>query len=147
MSLGEVVRGWREAREWKQEELARRAGLTQSTVAYVEADKYANPTRKTLGGLAHAFGVTIDALLAAANGAAVEPGPPTPEALVIPPGLDPKWVADFLKYGHRLTAKQRQSLLQLARSLADEAAEQRAAKGEQEPGPQGPGYEPFTGGL
>jgi hypothetical protein len=59
---------------------------------------------------------------------------PAPAPLVIPPGLDPKWVAEFLKYGHRLTAKQRQSLLQLARSLADEAAEERTAKGEQEPG-------------
>jgi hypothetical protein len=59
---------------------------------------------------------------------------PTPELLVITPGLDPKWVGDFLKYGHRLTAKQRQSLLQLARSLADEAAEERTAKGEQERG-------------
>jgi hypothetical protein len=44
------------------------------------------------------------------------------------------WVMEFLKHGLRLTAKQRQSLWQLARALVDEAAEQRAPKGEQEPG-------------
>lgn len=59
---------------------------------------------------------------------------PTPAPLVIPPGVDPMWVMEFLKHGLRLTAKQRQSLWQLARALVDEAAEQRAPKGEQETG-------------
>jgi transcriptional regulator with XRE-family HTH domain len=136
MSLGEVVKQWRLANDWKQDELARRAGLTQSSVAYVESDKYPNVTRKTRAGLARAFGVGVDELLAAANGSGGPPPHPGPAPLDLPAGLDPKWAADFLNYGSRLSARQRHSLLQLARALAEETAEQRGAVAPEEAGPQ-----------
>jgi transcriptional regulator with XRE-family HTH domain len=143
MSLGAVVKTWREERGWKQAEVARRSGglLKQSTVSYVEADAYARISDKTLQGLARAFGVTVDALLAAAGGADVTPAP-GPPMVELPAGLDPAWVADFLKYGHRLSEQQRRNLLQLARDLAaaeveDETRAQRPGDQRLAEGPQG----------
>jgi len=51
------VRALREARNWSQNELARRAGIAQSIVSRLEAGKVTSLHLETLERLAKAFGV------------------------------------------------------------------------------------------
>lgn len=129
MALGDVVRLWRLELGWKQEDIARRSGglLTQVNVSDAERNKYPNPTQRTLQGFANAFGVTLDALVRAA---ALPPGEIPSVAETLPPetaGL-PGWVRDFHRWGSALTPTQREGILDLARKLAEEAAQAEIAK-------------------
>lgn len=122
MALGEVVRRWRAELGWKQEELARRSGglLAQGNISGIERGLYPNATLSTLQGLATAFGVSLDALVAAAAGPP-DQIPSIVEAL--PPDLAglPGWARDFHRWGSRLSPAQRASIIALARSLAEES--------------------------
>jgi transcriptional regulator with XRE-family HTH domain len=106
MTFGETVRQLRQMRGWKQAELARRSGIHQAMISNLERDRYASPTGETLERLAAAFGVSVDMLLHGDTGSADQP---------------PLWLRQFERYGHLLTPKQRQMILDLARSLAEEA--------------------------
>jgi transcriptional regulator with XRE-family HTH domain len=129
VALGDVVRLWRVELGWKQEDIARRSGglLTQVNVSDAERNKYPNPTQRTLQGFANAFGVTIDALVQAA----ALPSPEIPsvaEALPRQTAGLPGWVRDFHRWGSIMTPTQREGLLDLARRLAEEAAQAETAK-------------------
>jgi transcriptional regulator with XRE-family HTH domain len=129
MALGDVVRLWRQELGWKQVELARRSEglLSQANISDLERNKYPSPSIETLEGVAVAFGVSVDTLLRAAR-MPPEGIPSVAEAL--PPetaGLPP-WVRDFHRWGTRMTPAQRRSVLDLARTLAEEAARQEAAE-------------------
>jgi transcriptional regulator with XRE-family HTH domain len=123
MALGDVIKRWRLELGWKQDELVRRSGgrIAQSQVSDLERGKYPNPTMETVEGIAAAFNVSIDALVAAAK---LAPGEIPSVAEVVAPGTPglPGWVRDFHRWGVRMTPAQRRSILDLARTLAEEAA-------------------------
>jgi transcriptional regulator with XRE-family HTH domain len=58
-ALGQVVRALREERGLGQEALARKAGVTQTTVSYVERAVF-NPQRGTIEKLGRGLGVSMD---------------------------------------------------------------------------------------
>jgi transcriptional regulator with XRE-family HTH domain len=61
--LGAVVRRLRCEREWTQEHLARRAGLSQPHISQIEAGVRVNPTAVIVKKLARALGVPVGELL------------------------------------------------------------------------------------
>ena len=63
MELGERVRSLRKTHEMKVEELAVKAGITVGHVYRIERGESQNPKLDVLGGLAAAFGMTIDEML------------------------------------------------------------------------------------
>ena len=65
--LGERVRAARLARGWTQQQLARRAGLSQGGVSQIERGRRPTPHRRTLARLAEALDLDLD--LAAYAGA------------------------------------------------------------------------------
>ena len=123
MALGDVVRRWRLELGWAQKEVAARSGgrLSQVNVSDMELQRYPNPTQRTLEGFAAAFGVSLDALVAAAS-APVDAIPSVAEALPRELAGLPGWVRDFHRWGAQLSPAQRQSILALARSLAEDTA-------------------------
>lgn len=62
-TLGNAIKTLREKRMWTQVQLARRLGLTQSTIASYESTRIL-PSEKTLKKLASEFNVPIELLLA-----------------------------------------------------------------------------------
>jgi transcriptional regulator with XRE-family HTH domain len=114
---------------WKQEDIARRSEglLTQVNVSDAERNKYPNPTQRTLQGFANAFGVTLDALVQAAARPPREI-PSVAEALPRETAGLPGWVRDFHRWGSIRTPTQRGGILDLARRLAEEAAQAETAK-------------------
>jgi transcriptional regulator with XRE-family HTH domain len=60
--FGHVVRKWREARGWSQEQLAARADLNRSYMGEIERSA-AVPSLVTAAKLAHAFEVTLSQLI------------------------------------------------------------------------------------
>lgn len=61
---GERLRAWREGRGWTQAELARRSGLSPTTLSQYETGRV-EPTFAALRRLAHAYGrATVDLLIA-----------------------------------------------------------------------------------
>jgi transcriptional regulator with XRE-family HTH domain len=62
-TLGNAIKVLREKRMWTQVQLAKRLGLTQSTVASYESTRIL-PSEKTLKKLASEFNVPIELLLA-----------------------------------------------------------------------------------
>ena len=61
--IGENLKRLREERALSQEALAKRAGVSRSTVASIEAGKYPGKDLETLEGLADGLGVPVAALL------------------------------------------------------------------------------------
>jgi transcriptional regulator with XRE-family HTH domain len=61
--LGAVVRRLRRERDWTQETLARRAGLSQPHISEIEAGVRANPSAVVVKKLARALDVPIAELL------------------------------------------------------------------------------------
>ena len=126
MALGDVVRAWRLELDWKQEKLALRSSgrLSQAQVSDIERNRYSNPTLQTLVGLATAFNVSLDALLAAAK---ASPGqiPSLAEALSPQIADLPDWVREFHYWAVQLSPAVRSGILNLARILAEEATEQK----------------------
>jgi transcriptional regulator with XRE-family HTH domain len=61
--LGAVVRRLRRERDWTQEQLARRAAITQGHLSHIEAGSRAHPTALVVTRLARALGVSVTELL------------------------------------------------------------------------------------
>lgn len=57
MSLGRYIRQARQAKDWTQEELAKRSRISQTHVSQYENDKIKQPEPVTLWAIADAFGV------------------------------------------------------------------------------------------
>src|SRR4051794_26478554 len=71
--LGATIRLLRRQRDWTQAELAQRAGIHQGHVADIENGRSRNPTQGTLTGLAGAFEMRVEDLLALTTGALPDP--------------------------------------------------------------------------
>jgi transcriptional regulator with XRE-family HTH domain len=63
LALGEVVRLLRENRGWSREELAGRANISSRTVRNIEEQFVMWPQPATIGGLARAFGISVNQLM------------------------------------------------------------------------------------
>lgn len=61
--LAQNIKKYRQKLKLSQEELARKAGITYSTLIKLESGANKNPTVKTLQQLAKALGISIDQLL------------------------------------------------------------------------------------
>ena len=61
--LAENIKKFRKQREISQEELARKAGVTYSTLIKLESGSNKNPTVKTLQQIAQALDVSLDDLV------------------------------------------------------------------------------------
>jgi transcriptional regulator with XRE-family HTH domain len=61
--LAENIKTFRKQRGISQEELARKAGVTYSTLIKLESGSNKNPTVKTLQQIAQALDVTLDDLM------------------------------------------------------------------------------------
>ena len=60
--IGERVAELRRGRGWEQDDLAAKAGVSQSTVSRVETGARRAPSSETMRRLARALGVPVDAL-------------------------------------------------------------------------------------
>ena len=58
-----VIRELRQKRGWTQTELARKAGVKQSVLSYIESGKTKHPRIDTLSAIASALGVSVQKLL------------------------------------------------------------------------------------
>jgi transcriptional regulator with XRE-family HTH domain len=87
--LGERIKKLREQRGWKQEELARHAGVSKSAISEVESDT-TQPRGPNLVRLASALGASLDYLLTGQE----RPTPPPPPVVEVPAelaGMAKKW--------------------------------------------------------
>lgn len=71
LDLGQKVKRLRESRDWSQAELARRAGITKSTISTYELG-IRTPSADVVCSFAKAFGVSADYLLGIAERRSVE---------------------------------------------------------------------------
>jgi transcriptional regulator with XRE-family HTH domain len=60
--LAQNIKKLRKQRKWSQEELAKKAGVTYSTLIKLESGANKNPTIKTVQQIAAALEVTLDEL-------------------------------------------------------------------------------------
>ncbi|MBO5968276.1 MAG: helix-turn-helix transcriptional regulator [Clostridia bacterium] len=58
-----MIRELREKKGWTQTELARRAGVKQGVLSYIESGKTKHPRSDTLGAIAFALGVPVEKLI------------------------------------------------------------------------------------
>lgn len=58
-----MIRELREKKGWSQSELARRSGVKQGVLSYIESGKTKNPRVDTLSAIALALGVTVEKLV------------------------------------------------------------------------------------
>ena len=61
--INKKIKKYRKDKKLSQEELARKAGVTYSTIIKIESGANDNPTVKTLKKIADALGTTIDELV------------------------------------------------------------------------------------
>ena len=61
--LAENIKRLRKEQSLSQDQLARKAGITYTTLAKIESGVNQNPTMKTLQGIAKALDVTLDELV------------------------------------------------------------------------------------
>lgn len=61
-NLGETIVKARSAKGWSQEDLAKRAGVSQGTIGHLESGR--NTTSRKLPDIARALGLTVEELLA-----------------------------------------------------------------------------------
>ncbi len=73
VDVAERVFKLREERGWTQSELARRAGLSRTTLSHLEGGATRTPSSPTLRRLARAFGISVHDLLAETDAAEAEP--------------------------------------------------------------------------
>jgi len=60
--LGKIIKEFRKKKEWSQQKLAERSGLSFNTITRIEQGIGDSPTLKTLVKLADALGVGLDEL-------------------------------------------------------------------------------------
>lgn len=60
-----MIRELRQKKGWTQTELARRAGVRQGVLSYIESGKTKHPRIDTLGAIAKALGVPVGKLMKA----------------------------------------------------------------------------------
>ena len=58
-----VIRELRQKRGWSQNELAKRAGIKQSVLSFIESGRTKNPRVDTLSAIAAALGVPVERLI------------------------------------------------------------------------------------
>ena len=58
-----MIRELRQKLGWSQSELARRAGIKQGVLSYIENGRTKHPRSDTLAAIASALGVTVERLL------------------------------------------------------------------------------------
>ena len=58
-----MIKELREKKGWSQSELARRAGVKQGVLSYIESGKTKHPRSDTLAAIANALGVNVDRLI------------------------------------------------------------------------------------
>jgi transcriptional regulator with XRE-family HTH domain len=114
LSLAKLVRALRQSEGWGQRELARRAGVSQGTVAHVEDGTSVDVRSDTLRGLATAFGMSVDDLLRGAE--LIETGltePPEAAADIFDElrglPLDQEDSQELLNYAHYLVDRRRRA--------------------------------------
>ena len=61
--LSKRLKELRKERDWTQQKLAEKAGLSFNAITKIEQGAAAHPTLKTLLKLADAFGISLDALV------------------------------------------------------------------------------------
>ena len=61
-SVGKTIARLRVERGWSLEDLESKSGVPKSTIHYLESGRQRGTRVENLMGLAHAFGVTLDAL-------------------------------------------------------------------------------------
>lgn len=73
-TLSKNVAALRKAKGWNQEELARKAGLSQKVISNLESasEKKIHPTLNTIVSVADAFGVSVFLLLTQLNDSRIE---------------------------------------------------------------------------
>ncbi|MCB0040997.1 MAG: helix-turn-helix transcriptional regulator [Caldilinea sp.] len=67
-TIGETIGLWRKERGWTQEELAAIADMPQTHISAIETGRIVDPRASAVEKLARAFGVSVDDLLAGADG-------------------------------------------------------------------------------
>jgi transcriptional regulator with XRE-family HTH domain len=65
MELGDVIRRLREDRDWDQLDLAKAADMSQQAISKIERGLVREP--RSVARIAHAFGISVDKLLAMAD--------------------------------------------------------------------------------
>ena len=58
-----MIRELRQKRGWSQNELAKRAGIKQSVLSFIESGRTKNPRVDTLSAIAAALGVPVERLI------------------------------------------------------------------------------------
>lgn len=58
-----MIRELRQKKGWTQTELARRAGVKQGVLSYIESGRTKNPRSDTLTAIAAALGVSVERLM------------------------------------------------------------------------------------
>lgn len=61
--IGQVIRRFREAKDWTLEDLARAADIPVSTITKIEHGDIKNPSIEKIAKIAKALGVTVDNLI------------------------------------------------------------------------------------
>src|SRR5262249_54296346 len=113
----------------KQEYLESLTGgvVKQSQISDLQRGRLRDPSGATWEALARAFGVDVGRLMEISK----LPSDEIPSIVeVLPPDLAglPGWARDFHRWGERLSPRERQRILDLARTLAEEAAERERAE-------------------
>lgn len=62
LTFGQVLKSWRMAEEWKQEDLAKKVGITKMAISKLETGKMM-PAPKTLKRIAKVFNVDVEMFL------------------------------------------------------------------------------------
>lgn len=128
-TLAEIIRTLRKAHGWKQQELARRAGLVQGAITNIETGRTPNPTVATIQALAQAFGVTTDDLLSGrAAGPEYQEAPPLAELEALGYGADK--IERVVRSWAAWSPATRRALLVRARSLASQQTQIQAMRAE-----------------
>jgi transcriptional regulator with XRE-family HTH domain len=71
-AFGRNLKHFREAREWSQHDLAKRTGVAQTAISYLERSQTKAPTLDTIEAIAKAFGVPAWAMLLGIDSIPVE---------------------------------------------------------------------------
>jgi transcriptional regulator with XRE-family HTH domain len=112
--FGDIVKERRKARNWTQQELAERVGVTTPYISMIEGKKRGQePGYDVLVAMADAFGTTVEELRAAANQDATFPMDD-----LIAEGLKPAIAQHLATQWDAVPINQRRAILTKAKNLA-----------------------------